>query len=153
MRVIRFRAWDNIEKTIHYIEPFSSFMGVSSTNGKKNRHDKHSLMTWDGQCFENGVHQDYILMQYTGLNDKNKKELYEGDIVEVTNKGYLNGTRIILWDETLLCYVLVYPQAYEDWNTTDSGYNYLKVSTGVKCKLLGNIYETSELIKVELSKK
>jgi len=71
MRTIRFRAWDNDNKQM---------LDVQELNFE--------------ECFYGGftqirttMYSDYFdirempLMQYTGLKDKNGKEIYEGDIV------------------------------------------------------------------------
>lgn len=86
------------------------------------------------------------LMQFTGLHDKNGKEIYDGDIVNVTNKGVYNGLKVVVWDTTLLLYVLVFASEYRNWVGTQGGLGYLKVSSGLKCELIGNIYENPELL-------
>ena len=62
MREIKFRAWDNKQN--------------------KMRNDGFSIY-YDGSIqFADSIEsKDFILMQYTGLKDKNGKEIYEGDIL------------------------------------------------------------------------
>ncbi len=69
MREIKFRAWDKVEKQM-ITKNFGNFIN------------------FNGTVFHNGMKQgDWTLMQYTGLKDKNGKEIYEGDIVQFEYEG------------------------------------------------------------------
>jgi uncharacterized phage protein (TIGR01671 family) len=71
MREIKFRAWDKSSKKMLY--------NVAVLNGKQVLPVQTSGNDyWDAR-FETS---ENILMQYTGLKDKNGTEIYEGDIVK-----------------------------------------------------------------------
>lgn len=96
-------------------------------------------MTLDGQnTFEIFEDEDFILMQYTGLKDKNGKEIYEGDIL---NNG--NGPVYVFWNEN-------YQAFWVGYDSEESEKQYY-ASTSDFCteadEIIGNIYENPELLK------
>lgn len=120
MREIKFRAWDKILKRLLYWDEIKLFR----------------LEVLEQNC-------PLILMQFTGLCDKNGKEIYEGDVIEYT---YRDG-----WKEKLkidfdplkgyfaagYTYRLMGMVAKGDTSDPDT-----------KCiEVISNIYENPELLK------
>lgn len=115
MREIKFRAWHKEVKRILF--------------SKKQSH----VFSWE----EEG--QPVILMQYTGLKDKNGVEIFEGDIVEEKHETRkYNFT--IEWDKYDCCF---YPKPLnfktELVKRMSSNYTEFEV--------IGNIYSNPELTK------
>ena len=69
MREIKFRAWSKV--LLHMYYPEDNVKEPNLWNLKDN--------VSGGKLIE----KDYILMQYTGLKDKNGKEIYEGDVLTI----------------------------------------------------------------------
>lgn len=120
-REIKFRCWwDN---RMHIVEEI---------NFKRKRVD---LLGADIISIE-----ECILMQYTGLKDKNGKEIYEGDLVKC-NPAYLksDALRKVEWledDDYIRCgYTPLCDNFY------DNGLSYEDF------EVVGNIYENKELLE------
>lgn len=113
MREIKFRAWDKDGIFGMIYVSLGDFL------------DKP-------QEFEGGL-QEFEIMQYTGLKDKNGKEIYEGDIIQ--------------WPDPEVCGIDRGPVVYGDgWFYADGWCG--KGSPAYKeCEVIGNIYENPELLE------
>ena len=83
--------------------------------------------------------------QFTGLLDKNGKEIYEGDIITV-NGQY---PRVVLWDK--MCWALMPTEYYHDkmfWvmNLQHPGPDWWDLFSN-EFEVIGNIYDNPELLK------
>lgn len=85
---------------------------------------------------------DFIVMQCTGLKDKNGKLIYEGDIVKF-NYDTDEIKAVVSWDDKeLIGFYLNTTDYFKDKYVTD--YDFYKNDYEV----IGNIYENPELLEV-----
>lgn len=127
MREIKFRAWDTI--TNSYTK---NSIDMSHCN--------------DGTFYPFGGNR-YIIEQFTGLLDKNGREIYEGDICTYTS--YWQDEEYILRSTTARSVVFWGP--YYDDATAISATCWIYASDGMPVEsfeneIIGNIHENPELL-------
>lgn len=118
MKEIEFRAWD--KESDFWIDNFS----ISNCG--------EFIYLEDG--FERGI-SDVILEQYTGLRDKNGKEIYENDVVRLMQRGYNDGG---MGDKLITRVVKFENGRFENCYTLDK--------YGIE--IIGNIHENPELLEL-----
>lgn len=130
-RLIKFRAWDKIANKMYSPKSF------------KRRHYGLNYQTDSVELSFSGMEhaEQVLLMQYTGLKDRHGVEIYEGDIVRLTDD----------WDNESVhkveyCAEYDYP-AFDVKPHIDAESNGLShfMATG-EIEVIGNIWEHEELL-------
>jgi len=69
--------------------------------------------------------------RYTGLTDKNGKEIYEGDLIKDTDSDFVGE---VIWDDDTLCFTTKF-QSNELWGFVP------RKGKDNHCEVIGNIWE------------
>jgi uncharacterized phage protein (TIGR01671 family) len=130
-REIKFKFWN--KKNSRFLQ------------NDNNSIDKTIFDLWDwaevmGTCtsFPMG---DYVFVQCTGLTDKNKKEIYEGDILDFTARYKQTGpVEVIYYGASFGCVVTDDGGLKEFWDLSHIVQQHYP-------EIIGNIFENPELLK------
>jgi len=112
-REIKFRAWNG-----ERMRPVNT---ISFNEG------------WIDTPKENSPIEDFKLMQFTGLTDKNGVEIYEGDIDKYRG--------IVVWNDLDYCWSVI----DLTWNDRREWHSLTSLTSPYE--VIGNIYENPELDK------
>ena len=82
--------------------------------------------------------EDLVLMQSTGLFDRNGKEIFEGDILD-----YRGRKALVRWHGSYASFIYRFVDELQNRNTEWKPL-YLAY---MKCEIIGNIYENPELLE------
>jgi len=139
-REIKFRVWDKDYKRMHTVGDFH--------HDSLEIDEENNIFFFNLQCMEGSPHKGinpeecaYRLMQYTGLKDKNGKEIYEEDILQFYNDvdyiikpGY---AKVVFKDGAFCCKHFKYGTEYlANMDMSD-----------MDITVVGNIYENPELLE------
>jgi uncharacterized phage protein (TIGR01671 family) len=124
MRELKFKFWNKIARRFQTPNKYAI-----QGDGLYVSYD-YDMMAWDDpSSFDNSI---LVPCQYTGLKDKNGKEIYEGDILSYEGIHKVgNGVSIVSFDDG--SFMIDEDIASKDW--------------AVEHEVVGNIFENSDLLK------
>ena len=138
MREIKFRGWHSATNEMYLAERFSTEHLYISSLG--------SVVFGDDKLV---VHEsNWVLMQYTGLKDKNGKEIYEGDVLSSPHFADATGRNHTLkhsveWSERFHGWFLL------SCSSKDPDDGSIQMFVAKKCgeiSVIGNIHDNPELL-------
>ena len=129
MREIKFRAWLKEDKKMVNVE-------TMDFTDKSIQYLKRSEII-NAYILRRESDDDVELMQYTGLKDKNGKEIYEGDILFFRDE---NMKYIVVWQDAAFIIKSIEIRKYSEkmcWLD----------DTEICCEIVGNVYENKNLLE------
>lgn len=131
----KFRCFNKLKNKMFEVSSMSYFDGIIK---RIECHCENKIFIFDE--WENNI-ENTILMQYTGLKDKNGKLIYEGDIVKLEYFNEITKYRLakVKWENSGYC--LIYIKKSRGARGTD-----IETYTKDETEVIGNIYENPELL-------
>lgn len=135
MREIKFRAWDTRNKEMLEVTDIAWELNDHGIGAVQ---DVSVFMPYEFGPIRRNIVKWFELMQFTGLHDKNGKEIYEGDIIHEYVEADVDGKVEVATDEKFAV----------EWycQDLDCGWTLFPVSCD-GYEVIGNIYENTELLK------
>ena len=121
----KFKVWDKLAQRMIYPDKGYQQHYIIDLYGRF-----HNLQKGSGG-------NDYVVIEYTGLKDKNGKEIYEGDIVKWGDLNYL-----VEWNDIAYKWQGRCPYYHRYHHPTTE--NFRDLMNGI---VVGNIFENPELLK------
>lgn len=153
-RIIKFRAY--IKKDYNK-ELVGKILEVSSIHLKRNKVIIGYSLSKSNYGNHSFNYENIELMQFTGIYDKNGKEIYDGDIVYIDAYTYegpeFDGEYIVRYNDVLGMWILIDLDKYDkdditnitDFMTFEDLQGWYKIDV----KLIGNIYNNKGLLEEE----
>jgi uncharacterized phage protein (TIGR01671 family) len=133
MREIKFRAWDDGHRTMIYFDMWGRAI-----------EPKSDMDIWSYEKRWRTTKNVYV-MQFTGLHDKNGKEIYEGDVVRVLHRD--KPYSLHYKEKAFNCEVYYDRDGAPGYRWPKDYGNYRVGENLRQCEIIGNIYENSDLLK------
>lgn len=133
-RQLKFRVWDKLAERMIYPHNDNQQHFIIDLNGRF-----HNLQNGSGG-------DDYVIQQYTGLNDNNDDPIYEGDILK---NHYDVGNNIIgqvLYEADHGGYIFQWKRIRKR-KGRGQDYKNLNCDVAFESVIVGNIFENPELLK------
>lgn len=137
-RQLKFRVWDKLAERMIYPHNDNQQHFIIDLNGRF-----HNLQNGSGG-------DDYVIQQYTGLNDSKGKEIYEGDIVKehhFEDWGDEIGYEYIGIVVYKMCSDGILFAGYKTIAAKNQNTKFSGNAIQSDCEVIGNIFEHAELLK------